>query len=89
MFDHASAPVVVRLMELLEKTSNGQIIVPREEIGPDSIRRTGIDSVGLLVFLIAVEDEYGIEWNDDVPATILHSFAAMAAYIEKELGLAA
>ena len=89
MSAHASNPVVLRLMELLEKTSNGQLIVPRGETGPDSIRRTGIDSVGLLVFLIAVEDEYGIEWNDDVPATTLHSFAAMAAYIEKELGLAA
>lgn len=89
MYDSALTPVVIRLMELLEKTSNGQIIVPREEAGPDSIRRTGIDSVGLLVFLIAVEDEYGIEWDDEVPVTILHSFAAMAAYIEKELGLAA
>jgi acyl carrier protein len=89
MYDRSSTPVVSRLMELLEKTSNGQIIVPRGETGPDSIRRTGIDSVGLLVFLIAVEDEYGIEWDDDVPTTILHSFAAMAAYIEKELGLAA
>jgi acyl carrier protein len=76
-------------MELLEKTSKGQIIVPRGEAGPDSIRRTGVDSVGLLVFLIAVEDEYGIEWSDDVPETTLHSFAAIAAYIEKELGLAA
>lgn len=89
MYERATTPVVIRLMELLERTSNGQISVPRGETGSDSIRRTGIDSVGLLIFLIAVEDEYGIEWDDDVPATILHSFAAMAAYIEKEIGLAA
>lgn len=89
MSHHASSPVVLRLMELLEHTSKGQIIVPRGEAGPDSIRRTGIDSVGLLAFLVAVEDEFGIEWADDVPPTTLNSFAAMAAYIEKELGLAA
>jgi acyl carrier protein len=89
MTHHASSPVVLRLMELLEQNSNGQILVPRGEAGPDSIRRTGIDSVGLLAFLVAVEDEFGIEWGDDVPTTTLNSFAAMAAYIEKELGLAA
>lgn len=89
MSDHALSPVVLRLMELLEQTSKGRILVPRGEAGPDSIRRTGIDSVGLLAFLVAVEDEFGIEWSDDVPPTTLSSFAAMAAYIEKELGLAA
>jgi acyl carrier protein len=84
----ASSHVVYRLMELLEQTTGGQIVVPREHTGPDSIRQSGIDSIGMLNFLVAVEDEFGIEWDDRVPANTLNSFTAMAAYIEKELGLA-
>jgi acyl carrier protein len=81
--------LVPRLMALLEQTTNGQVVVPRDRVGPDSIRQTGIDSVGMLNFLVAVEDEFGIEWEDSVPAATLHSFAAMAAHIGKELGLVA
>jgi acyl carrier protein len=81
--------LIQRLMALLEQTTNGQVVVPRERTGPDSIRQTGIDSVGMLNFLVAVEDEFGIEWDDGVPVATLNSFEAMAAHIGKELGLVA
>jgi hypothetical protein len=42
----------------------------------------------MLTFLIAVEDEFGIERGDDVPKEVLTSFESMAAYIARELGLA-
>jgi acyl carrier protein len=83
----ATENVVVRLMELLEQTTNEQVSVPRDDVGPDSIRNTGIDSVNLLNFLVTVEDEFGIEWDDEVSPETLNSFAAMAAHIAKELGL--
>jgi acyl carrier protein len=79
--------LIGRLMALLEQTTEGRIVVPRERTGPDSIRNTGIDSVGMLAFLVAVEDEFGIEWDDAVPPTTLNSFEAMAAHIARELGL--
>jgi acyl carrier protein len=81
--------LVVRLMELLEQTSEGRIVVPRDCAGPDSVRNLGVDSLGLLNYLIAIEDEFGIEWQDDLPKGTLDSFEAIAGYVGKELGLVA
>jgi acyl carrier protein len=39
-----------------------------------------------LQFLVAVEDEFGIEWADDVPQATLASFSEMADYIAGSLG---
>jgi acyl carrier protein len=83
-----SVDLLSRLIGLVERSTNGRIIVSREHLGPDSLRRLGLDSLGMLTFLIAVEDEFGIEWGDDVPKEVLTSFESMAAYIARELGLA-
>jgi acyl carrier protein len=79
--------MVVRLMELLEEGSEGTVSVDRDASGPDTIRRLGLNSVSMLAFLVAVEDEFGIEWDDDVDEEILSSFDAMAAHIAAERGL--
>jgi acyl carrier protein len=81
--------LVCRLIALLEQTTDGRIVVPPDCTGPDSIRNAVIDSLDLLNFLVAVEDEFGIEWHDDVPKETIHSFQAMADHIGKELGLVA
>jgi acyl carrier protein len=78
-----------RLIGLVENTTNGRIVVFPDQVGPDSIRRLGLDSLAMHTFLIAVEDEFGIEWQDDVPKEVMTSFEAMAAFIAQELGLAA
>jgi acyl carrier protein len=81
--------IIDRLLSLLTRATEGRIVAPRGDTGPDSIRKTGIDSLGMLNFLLAVEDEFGIEWGDDAPEGILNSFEAMAHYIGRELGLVA
>ena len=81
--------LVSRLMELVARSTNGQIIASREHPGADSIRRLGLDSLGMLTFLVAVEDEFGIEWGDEVPEEVLASFERMATYIAREVGRAA
>jgi acyl carrier protein len=81
--------LTTRLMGLVKKSTHGQIVATQEHLGVDSIRRLGLDSLGMLTFLVAVEDEFGIEWGDDVPKEILASFEGMAAYIAQELGDAA
>jgi acyl carrier protein len=81
--------LTTRLMGLVERSTHGQMVATQEHLGADSIRRLGLDSLGMLTFLVAVEDEFGIEWGDDVPKEILASFEGMAAYIAQELGDAA
>ena len=79
--------IMIRLTDLVQRITNGRITAGLEDRGPDSIRRLGFDSLATLQFLVSVEDEFGIEWSDDVPKEVLTSFDAMAAHITKELGL--
>jgi acyl carrier protein len=81
------AELIRRLRALVEKTSNGLVVAGPQPEEPDSIRRLGLDSLGMLNFLVAVEDEFGIEWGDDVPKEVLASFGSMAAYVADELGV--
>ena len=76
---------VGRLIELLEEATDGAVRVPAGAHGPDSIRRLAITSVTMLDFLVAVEDAFGIEWDDDLDPAVLASFDAMAQYILEEL----
>lgn len=81
-----TSDVISRLIVILERMSEGEIQVPRDDVGPDSIRRLGLDSLATLNFLIAVQNEFGIDWDDDLPEEIWASFSTMAEYILKELG---
>jgi acyl carrier protein len=76
-----------RLMELLEECTAGAIAPDPTDSGPDSIRRLGVTSTSMLEFLVAVEDEFGIEWDDDVDEETFRSFDAIAAHIAAERGL--
>ncbi len=84
--EYSSELLISRLRTLVTNTSNGRIVADREDPGADSIRNLGLDSLGMLTFLVAVEDEFGIEWDDEVPKEVLASFARMADYIARELG---
>lgn len=78
--------LIDRLLALVTNTSNGRIVADREDLGADSIRNLGLDSLGMLTFLVAIEDEFGIEWDDRAPKEVLASFESMADYIARELG---
>lgn len=41
----------------------------------------GLDSVALLAFLVAIEDELKIEWASEVPDTVFHSIRTIADYL--------
>jgi acyl carrier protein len=73
-----------RLMALVEEITEGAVRPGREEASTGSIRRLGLNSISMLNFLVAVEDEFGIEWDDDLDAGVLESFEAMAGYIARE-----
>jgi acyl carrier protein len=75
-----------RLMCIVEEVTEGEIKPPREQSGEGSIRALGLSSVTMLNLLVAVEDRFGIEWDDDVENGVLDSFDAMAAHILAERG---
>jgi acyl carrier protein len=54
---------------------------------PRLLKDLGLDSFALLSFLVAVEDEFGIVWDDEVPDEVLGSIDTITAYIEEQLGL--
>lgn len=42
----------------------------------------GLDSVAILSVLVAVEDEFNIEFSDDTPSEALRSVTHLAEYLE-------
>jgi acyl carrier protein len=72
--------MVRRLMGIMEREI-GDVSPSREDFGTDSIARLNLDSLGLIAFLAAVEEEFRIEWDPDVDIDVLRSFDAMARYV--------
>jgi acyl carrier protein len=56
-----------------------------EEIERGTLRDLGMDSSVTLVFLVEVENEFGVEWRDDTAVETLRSVASVAEYIANEL----
>jgi acyl carrier protein len=72
--------MVQRLMGIMEREIDGASPSPGD-FGTDSITRLTLDSLGLIGFLVAVEDEFEIEWDPDVDVDVMRSFDAMARYV--------
>jgi acyl carrier protein len=79
-----AAQLTARLLAMVGEITEGAIRPPEGQTGAGSIRRLGLNSVAMLNFLVAVEDEFGIEWDDDVDESVLDSFDAVAAHILAE-----
>lgn len=74
------AETAQRLMEIMEREIDG-VKPARDDWGHDSISRLNLDSLALIGFLVAVEDEFAIEWEADIDVDVLRSFDAMARYV--------
>lgn len=72
--------VVQRLMGIMEREIDGANPSP-EDIGPESIARLELDSLALIGYLVAIEDEFGVDWDLDADLDVLRSFEAMASFI--------
>jgi acyl carrier protein len=72
--------MVRRLMEVMEREIDGTS-PSRGDFGTDSIARLNLDSLALVGFLVAVEDEFQVEWDPNVDIDVLRSFDAMASYV--------
>lgn len=72
--------MVERLMGIMEREIEGAT-PSRDDFGPDSIARLNLDSLALIGFLVAVEEEFKLEWDPDAELDVLRSFEAMARYV--------
>lgn len=75
------AEVIERLVRILVAVTDGDVSNDVDVDGIDSIRRLGLTSVTLLAFMVAVEDQLGVEWDDDVEPDVTASFGSMADYV--------
>jgi acyl carrier protein len=69
-----------RLMAIMESEID-EVTFADDDWGTDSISRLNLGSLALVGFLVAVEDEFSIEWDSDVDVEVLRSFDAMARYV--------
>lgn len=72
--------LAAQLSELLARTTEGRICVQQEDYGAN-LRDLGLDSLGLLNLLVAIEDSFGHEWDPDTPPHVLASLQSIAAFM--------
>jgi acyl carrier protein len=77
--------VARRLMAIMAREIDG-VKLADDDWGTDSIARLNLDSLALIGFLVAVEDELGIEWDPNIDTNVLRSFDAMARYVVERNG---
>ncbi|MEU4318380.1 acyl carrier protein [Nocardia fluminea] len=83
------AQILADVKALIVKESDGQIQESDIQVGPDSLRRLGLNSLATLRVLVAVEDEFGIEWDDDVDEAVMSDLQVMCDHIADKLGVPA
>jgi len=54
-----------------------------------SFDQLGLDSIAVLSVLVAVEDEFNIEFGDETPPDALRSIGSLASYLEHAYFVAA
>jgi acyl carrier protein len=79
--------IIADLMKAVSDITEGEVRPDPAQTGDDSIRNLGLNSLRMLNFLVTVEDMFGIEWEDDLPDSVLGSFEQMARYIAEQRDL--
>ncbi|WP_405792655.1 hypothetical protein [Streptomyces sp. NBC_01506] len=49
--------------------------------GSVSLREAGLPSTGLVSLLVALEDAFGFEWDDDVEPEVLRSIDSLSRHV--------
>lgn len=51
-----------------------------------SLREAGVPSTALVSLLVAMEDTFGFEWDDDVEPEVLRSIDSLAGHVVAQRG---
>lgn len=70
-----------RLIEIFVEVNEGRLILTLEQ-SSQPLKELGLESVGLLNFLVAIEDDLGIEWSLDVERQVFTSIDTIAGYLD-------
>ncbi|GGV19580.1 hypothetical protein GCM10010260_69310 [Streptomyces filipinensis] len=70
-----------RIRELLAEVFGGWGFVSTVDASA-SLREAGVPSTALVALLVAMEDAFGFEWDDDVRPEVLRSIDSLAGHIE-------
>lgn len=81
--------ILIQLFELLKKKNENFSEYQLEKIHATPLSELGMDSLGLVAFMVNIEDEFGIEWDEERTNTeVLRSLTSMSDYIAMELDYA-
>jgi acyl carrier protein len=75
-----SAEVRQRIRELLGELYGGGGL-PGAVPDTLSLREAGVSSTALVSLLVAMEDAFGFEWDDDVQPEVLRSIDSLAGHV--------
>jgi acyl carrier protein len=73
--------LVFRLAEALARVTEGRVAVVLPDQGGSSLRDLGLDSLGLLNFLVEIEDTLAMQWDPETPAGTFRSLETIATYV--------
>jgi acyl carrier protein len=69
-----------RIRELLRELIGGDRLVGGLS-DTESLRKAGVSSTTLVSLLVAMEDAFGFEWNDDVDPAALRSIESLTGHV--------
>ncbi len=80
---------LTQLFELLKSKNEVFRQYELSEIAETPLSELGMDSIGLVAFMVHIEDEFGIEWDEDTTNTeVLKSLSSISAFISEQLNYA-
>ncbi|MER6301779.1 hypothetical protein ABT247_19770 [Kitasatospora sp. NPDC001539] len=69
-----------RIRELLVGVFGGPSFVSQVQ-DTASLREAGVPSTALVALLVAMEDAFGFEWDDDIRPEVLRSIDSLAGHV--------
>ncbi|MEV8528863.1 MULTISPECIES: hypothetical protein [unclassified Streptomyces] len=80
VMEDTAVEVRQRIRELLVDVFGGPSFVSGVQDAV-SLREAGVPSTALVALLVAMEDAFGFEWDDDVQPEVLRSIDSLAGHV--------
>jgi acyl carrier protein len=77
--------IVSRLAAILQSVTHQNNGPAAGLVGSTRLRDLELDSMSWLSFLVAIEESFGIEWDEGLPEDVLASLDSIAAHLLKVL----
>ena len=79
--------IITTLHELLIETAPDFKGIAIDDLCNTSLVEQGLDSINMLSFMVAIEDKFGIDWNENADIeNVLKNFNTISDYILEQHG---